>query len=93
MNSVRNHSYFRLDFISFDITVFNLLVILLHGVGLVADPSQIDGGEEEKRRGSVDLGLLKDVERWVLNCAVKEYLMLAGYRLTAMTFYEEVPTK
>ncbi|CAA6673224.1 unnamed protein product [Spirodela intermedia] len=54
------------------------------------DPSQTDGGEQEKRGGSVDLGSLKDVERWVLNCAVKEYLMLAGYRLTAMTFYEEV---
>ncbi|CAA7410447.1 unnamed protein product [Spirodela intermedia] len=62
----------------------------LHPDNSDADPSQTDGGEQEKRGGSVDLGSLKDVERWVLNCAVKEYLMLAGYRLTAMTFYEEV---
>ncbi|CAN0913688.1 RAB11-binding protein RELCH homolog [Linum grandiflorum] len=39
---------------------------------------------------SYDLGPLKDNERRDLNCAVKEYLRLAGYRLTAMTFYEEV---
>lgn len=39
-----------------------------------------------------DLGPLKDIERKDLNCAVKEYLLLAGYRLTAMTFYEEVQT-
>ncbi|KAL2457553.1 HEAT repeat-containing protein [Forsythia ovata] len=37
-----------------------------------------------------DLGPLKDTDRHDLNCAVKEYLLLAGYRLTAMTFYEEV---
>ncbi|PON49229.1 LIS1 motif containing protein [Trema orientale] len=37
-----------------------------------------------------DLGPLKDNERQDLNCAVKEYLLIAGYRLTAMTFYEEV---
>ncbi|KAL4582500.1 hypothetical protein LXL04_007050 [Taraxacum kok-saghyz] len=37
-----------------------------------------------------DLGPLKTEERQDLNCAVKEYLLLAGYRLTAMTFYEEV---
>ncbi|KAF5737733.1 hypothetical protein HS088_TW13G00622 [Tripterygium wilfordii] len=37
-----------------------------------------------------DLGPLKDTERRDLNCAVKEYLLIAGYRLTAMTFYEEV---
>ncbi|XP_077253234.1 HEAT repeat-containing protein [Tasmannia lanceolata] len=37
-----------------------------------------------------DLGHLKETERRDLNCAVKEYLLLAGYRLTAMTFYEEV---
>ncbi|KAL8161817.1 hypothetical protein V2J09_013306 [Rumex salicifolius] len=36
------------------------------------------------------LGPLKDNERKDLNFAVKEYLLLAGYRLTAMTFYEEV---
>lgn len=37
-----------------------------------------------------DLGPLKENERRDLNCAVKEYLLIAGYRLTAMTFYEEV---
>ncbi|XP_051149752.1 uncharacterized protein LOC127264322 [Andrographis paniculata] len=37
-----------------------------------------------------DLGHLKDSERLDINCAVKEYLVSAGYRLTAMTFYEEV---
>ncbi|KAL4180966.1 hypothetical protein AMTRI_Chr12g234990 [Amborella trichopoda] len=36
------------------------------------------------------LGPLKDGERRDLNCAIKEYLLSAGYRLTAMTFYEEV---
>ncbi|KAL2335762.1 hypothetical protein Fmac_016975 [Flemingia macrophylla] len=35
-------------------------------------------------------GPLKDAERRDLNCAVKEYLLNAGYRLTAITFYEEV---
>lgn len=38
------------------------------------------------------LGTLKDNERRDLNCAVKEYLLLAGYRLAAMTFIEEVCT-
>lgn len=37
-----------------------------------------------------NLGSLKDNERRDLNCAIKEYLLLAGYRLTTMTFYEEV---
>ncbi|GER48064.1 HEAT repeat-containing protein [Striga asiatica] len=47
--------------------------------------------EQVKRDESfLDFGPLKDNERLDLNCAVKEYLLLAGYRLTAMTFYEEV---
>ncbi|XP_031116420.1 RAB11-binding protein RELCH homolog isoform X2 [Ipomoea triloba] len=46
---------------------------------------------QQKREASFsDLGPLKDNERKYLNCAVKEYLLIAGYRLTAMTFYEEV---
>ncbi|XP_022133812.1 lisH domain and HEAT repeat-containing protein KIAA1468 homolog [Momordica charantia] len=45
---------------------------------------------QEKRNPSSDLGPLKSNERQDLNCAVKEYLLIAGYRLTAMTFYEEV---
>ncbi|XP_070051273.1 uncharacterized protein [Nicotiana tomentosiformis] len=59
--------------------------------------SKIDASEnhgtdfqQQKREGSFsDLGPLKDNERRDLNCAVKEYLLLAGYRLTAMTFLEE----
>lgn len=47
--------------------------------------------QRQKRDTSFsDLGPLKDNERKDLNCAVKEYLLIAGYRLTAMTFYEEV---
>ncbi|KAI4352183.1 hypothetical protein L6164_006457 [Bauhinia variegata] len=47
--------------------------------------------QQQKRNSSfIDLGPLKDAERRDINCAVKEYLLLAGYRLTAMTFYEEV---
>ncbi|KAI3900522.1 hypothetical protein MKW92_010404 [Papaver armeniacum] len=56
-------------------------------------PGESNGSEFEqgKRYTSfTDLGPLKDNERKDLNCAVKEYLLLAGYRLTAMTFYEEV---
>ncbi|CAL9160768.1 uncharacterized protein LOC103980791 isoform X1 [Musa acuminata AAA Group] len=43
-----------------------------------------------RKISSVSLGPLKDTERKDLNCAVKEYLLFAGYRLTAMTFLEEV---
>lgn len=47
--------------------------------------------QQKKRHNSFsDMGPLKDNERRDLNCAVKEYLLLAGYRLTAMTFLEEV---
>ncbi|XP_043700989.1 RAB11-binding protein RELCH homolog isoform X2 [Telopea speciosissima] len=47
--------------------------------------------QQGKRNTSFsDLGPLKESERKDLNCAIKEYLLLAGYRLTAMTFYEEV---
>lgn len=47
--------------------------------------------QQKKREGSFsDLGPLKNIERRDLNCAIKEYLLFAGYRLTAMTFYEEV---
>lgn len=60
--------------------------------------SRIDASEnhgmdfqQQKREGSFsDLGPLKDNERKDLNYAVKEYLLLAGYRLTAMTLLEEV---
>ena len=36
------------------------------------------------------LELLGEKERLVLDCAVKEYLMAAGYKIAAMTFQEEV---
>lgn len=52
-----------------------------------------NGPQFQRQKGDVsfsDLGPLKDNERRDLNCAVKEYLIIAGYRLTAMTFFEEV---
>ncbi|KAL5571309.1 hypothetical protein UlMin_020906, partial [Ulmus minor] len=58
-----------------------------------ADVSVNHGPEclrQKKDISLTDLGPLKQNERRDLNCAVKEYLLLAGYRLTAMTFYEEV---
>lgn len=58
-----------------------------------ADASAIDRSNIKQKKREVsfsDLGPLKANERHDLNCAVKEYLLLAGYRLTAMTFYEEV---
>jgi hypothetical protein len=57
---------------------------------LSGDVSVNDGQQKQKNTSFTDLGPLKDTERQDLNCAVKEYLLLAGYRLTAMTFYEEV---
>lgn len=36
------------------------------------------------------LGKLGEKERLDINCAVKEYLMVAGYKISAMTFQEEV---
>ena len=46
--------------------------------------------QQKSNTSFTDLGPLKDTERRDLNYAVKEYLLIAGYRLTAMTFYEEV---
>lgn len=56
------------------------------------DVSVKDGQQihQQNNTSFTDLGPLKDTERQDLNCAVKEYLLIAGYRLTAMTFYEEV---
>ncbi|PKA61462.1 hypothetical protein AXF42_Ash014379 [Apostasia shenzhenica] len=45
---------------------------------------------DKKESTFSSLGPLNDAERRDLNCAVKEYLLVAGYRLTAMTFIEEV---
>ncbi|KAK1433234.1 hypothetical protein QVD17_10143 [Tagetes erecta] len=56
-----------------------------------SDAKAKNGSDVQHRRETVsELGPLKAKERQDLNCAVKEYLLLAGYRLTAMTFYEEV---
>ena len=58
-----------------------------------ANVSVNNGPEFQRQKRDVsfsDLGPLKDDERRDLNCAVKEYLLIAGYRLTAMTFFEEV---
>lgn len=58
-----------------------------------SDVSVNHGSDVQRRKKEAsfsDLGPLKDNERRDLNCAVKEYLLIAGYRLTAMTFYEEV---
>ncbi|KAG2597965.1 hypothetical protein PVAP13_5KG309600 [Panicum virgatum] len=62
--------------------------------GLLFGASTREGSisEQDKRDVKISaLGPLKDNERKDLNCAVKEYLLLAGYRLAAMTFIEEVP--
>ncbi|KAL6884533.1 hypothetical protein ACP4OV_010469 [Aristida adscensionis] len=62
--------------------------------GRLFDASAHEGfiSQQEKRDVKITaLGPLKDIERKDLNCAVKEYLLLAGYRLAAMTFIEEVP--
>nr|XP_043616992.1 RAB11-binding protein RELCH isoform X2 [Erigeron canadensis] len=57
-----------------------------------SDAKAINGSDVQQSRDTTvsDLGPLKAKERQDLNCAVKQYLLLAGYRLTAMTFYEEV---
>lgn len=56
------------------------------------DAKAKNGSDVQQSRETIvsDLGPLKAKERQDLNCAVKQYLLLAGYRLTAMTFYEEV---
>ncbi|KAH9622948.1 hypothetical protein KSS87_016695 [Heliosperma pusillum] len=58
--------------------------------GIVSVESPIDLKRQKKKITLSNLGPLKNNERQDLNCAVKEYLLLAGYRLSAMTFYEEV---
>lgn len=64
----------------------------MHSGGTVDVLANHDPQCVRQKRGSQssDLGPLKDVERKDLNCAVKEYLLIAGYRLSAMTFCEEV---
>ncbi|GMH04326.1 hypothetical protein Nepgr_006165 [Nepenthes gracilis] len=58
--------------------------------GDISSNHLLDLKRQKKDINLANLGPLKDGERQDLNCAVKEYLLLAGYRLTAMTFYEEV---
>lgn len=75
------------------IILFMRIYLFLHCADSKIDASENHGTDfqQQKREGSFsDLGPFKDNERRDLNCAVKEYLLLAGYRLTAMTFLEEV---
>ncbi|XP_044340192.1 RAB11-binding protein RELCH isoform X4 [Triticum aestivum] len=67
----------------------NTIVLL---TGPLSDASAHEGfNQQDQRDVKISaLGPLKDNERKDLNCAVKEYLLLAGYRLAAMTFIEEV---
>lgn len=46
--------------------------------------------KDAKRKVQSILGPLRESERRALNWAVKEFLLGTGYKLTAMTFYEEV---
>uniref|UniRef100_J3L0G3 LisH domain-containing protein n=1 Tax=Oryza brachyantha TaxID=4533 RepID=J3L0G3_ORYBR len=64
-----------------------------NATGPLSDASTNEGSSQHDKRDAKisTLGPLKDNERKDLNCAVKEYLLLAGYRLAAMTFIEEVP--
>ena len=81
---------------SFCIWFHNIVIFAYFYFGAAAqssgDVSVNDGQQiqQQKKTSFTDLGPLKDTERRDLNCAVKEYLLIAGYRLTAMTFYEEV---
>lgn len=50
-----------------------------------------NGEKSMTSNGSVKvLGKLGEKEKLDINCAVKEYLMVAGYKISAMTFQEEV---
>ena len=71
--------------------IFPLSLSLSPGSQEAVSISEGPNRQQRKREGLFsDLGPLKDSERRDLNCAIKEYLLFAGYRLTAMTFYEEV---
>lgn len=66
-------------------------------VPLSADENSKSAGSDKqepmtdaKNRFQTVLGPLQESERRALNWAVKEFLLAAGYKLTAMTFYEEV---
>ncbi|KAJ1442565.1 LIS1-like proteiny motif [Sesbania bispinosa] len=64
----------------------------VHSSGDVSVNDKLQIQQQNGNTSPTALGPLKDTERRHLNCAVKEYLLIAGYRLTAMTFYEEVGT-
>jgi hypothetical protein len=66
-------------------------VIYLVGTddGVATVPGDIE--HSSARNGNhKDLGSLGEKERINVNCAVQQYLMTAGYKITAMTFQEEV---
>lgn len=57
--------------------------------GVATVPGDIE--HSSPRNGNhKDLGSLGEKERTNVNCAVQQYLMTAGYKITAMTFQEEV---
>lgn len=52
---------------------------------------ETNGEKSMTSNGTVKvLGKLGEKERLDINCAVKEYLMATGYKISAMTFQEEV---
>lgn len=54
---------------------------------------ETNGEKSLRANGNVKvLGKLGEKERLDINCAVKDYLMVAGYKISAMTFQEEVFT-
>jgi hypothetical protein len=77
---------------AFTVLSFHLiLVIYLVGTddGVATVPGDIE--HSSARNGNhKDLGSLGEKERTNVNCAVQQYLMTAGYKITAMTFQEEV---
>ena len=75
---------------SFSFTNYHIWMYFAESNALVSMDHGQDIQRQKRDVSYSDLGPLKDNERRDLNCAVKEYLLLAGYRLTAMTFYEEV---
>jgi hypothetical protein len=77
---------------AFTVLTFHfILVIYLVGTddGVATVPGDIE--QSSARNGNhKDLGSLGEKERINVNCAVQQYLMTAGYKITAMTFQEEV---
>ncbi|CAI8594576.1 unnamed protein product [Vicia faba] len=73
-----------------DVTMKSSEDVLVNGGGGGGGELQTQEKKGNNQSPVAALGQVKDTERRDLNCAVKEYLLIAGYPLTAMTFYEEV---